>query len=442
LHCRAVPSGSNGARPQLNSGPLGEAVDREPHNGPLRLHLAELLTDDGQLTHALDHVEIVLRETPDSVVALTLATRIALALGDPRANAWSRLRDALDPHASSTDSVDEVSTAPAESGPSGAPVQSSVDGPVDVPSDDDWDRLLGDLLRESGRPARVVLDDVGGLADIKSRLKRSFLAPLQNPELRQAYGASLRGGLLLWGPPGCGKSFLARAMAGELGAHFLSVGLNEVLDMWFGNSEKQLHELFSVARRSSPCVLFFDEVDAIGHSRMNLGRSPARNVVAQLLIELDGVEYSNEGVFVIGATNQPWDVDPALRRPGRFDRTMLVLPPDVDARASIFAYHLRGRPLGEIDYAALARASDGLSGADIRLVCEEAAERALGLAIDANVVVPIGTDDVLGAISSVSPSTSAWLEAAQNHVRYANASGEYDELAKYLTQRRKGRSNG
>jgi SpoVK/Ycf46/Vps4 family AAA+-type ATPase len=328
------------------------------------------------------------------------------------------------------------------SDPSKAQPRPIADGPNEVPSEEEWDRLLSDLLRESGRPERVVLDDVGGLADVKSRLRRSFLAPLQNPELREAYGASLRGGLLLWGPPGCGKSFLARAMAGELGAHFMSVGLNEVLDMWFGNSEKQLHELFSLARRNAPCVLFFDEVDAIGHSRMNLGRSPARNVVAQLLVELDGVEFSNEGVFVIGATNQPWDVDPALRRPGRFDRTMLVLPPDLDARATIFAYHLRGRPLAEVDYAALARASDGLSGADIRLVCEEAAELALGLAIEANAVVPIGTAEVLGAISSITASTSAWLEAAQNHVRYANASGEYDELASYLTQRRRGRSNG
>ena len=156
----------------------------------------------------------------------------------------------------------------------------------------------------------------------------------------------MRGGLLLWGPPGCGKTFLARAVAGELGARFATVGLHQVLDMWLGNSEKQLHELFEMARRSSPCVLFFDELDAIGHSRMDLGRSAARNVVAQLLVELDGVERSNEGIFVIGATNQPWDVDPALRRPGRFDRTMLVLPPDAPAREAILRSNLRDRPIG------------------------------------------------------------------------------------------------
>lgn len=304
---------------------LEEGVSREPENAALRLHLAALLADHGRFAEALGHVELVLQRTPDNVLALTLAVKIAHELGDAREPAWIRLRDALTPDSVSDRLSPTASTEPSDT--SDARTRANTEGPGEVPTDEEWDRLLSDLLRESGRPERVVLDDVGGLVDVKSRLKRSFLAPLQNPELREAYGASLRGGLLLWGPPGCGKSFLARAMAGELGAHFLSVGLNEVLDMWFGNSEKQLHELFSLARRSSPCVLFFDEVDAIGHSRMNLGRSPARNVVAQLLVELDGVEFSNDGVFVIGATNQPWDVDPALRRPGRFDRTMLVLPP-------------------------------------------------------------------------------------------------------------------
>ena len=272
--------------------------------------------------------------------------------------------------------------------------------------------------------------------DIKDRLKQSFLVPMRNPELRRAYGAHLRGGLLLWGPPGCGKTFLARALAGEMKARFLSVGLHQILDMWLGNSEKQLHDLFEFARRNAPSVLFFDEVDAIGHSRMNLGRSALRNVVAQLLTELDGVETSNEGIFVVGATNQPWDVDPALRRPGRFDRTMLVLPPDAEARSAILRYHLRDRPLLEVDFSNLADESDGMSGADLRLVCDEAAELALTEAIRTNTVGPITQDQLHSAINSIKPSTRAWMESARNHVRYANHDGEYDELAEFLRRRR------
>src|SRR5262245_4364317 len=164
---------------------------------------------------------------------------------------------------------------------------------------------------------------------------------MRSPELRQMYGKSLRGGLLLYGPPGCGKTFLARAVAGELGANFYAVGLHEVLDMWLGQSEHNLHELFVRARRNNPCVLFLDEVDALGQKRSHLSRSAGRNVVVQLLAELDGMGADNEGVFVLAATNQPWDVDPALRRPGRFDRTILVVPPDLDARRKILEVHMR-----------------------------------------------------------------------------------------------------
>ena len=296
----------------------------------------------------------------------------------------------------------------------------------------DWDRLLEDVLSEAGHLAPVTLADVGGLKDVKERLEQSFLTPLRNPELRRTYGTNLRGGLLLWGPPGCGKTFLARAVAGELGARFVNVGLHETLDMWLGNSEKQLHQLFEHTRRNTPCVLFFDELDAIGHSRMNLGRSAARNVVAQLLVELDGFESSNDGIFVIGATNQPWDVDPALRRPGRFDRTMLLLPPDREARAAILRYHLRDRLVGSVDFEKIASTAEGMSGADLRLVCEDAAERSLQEAIRSSDPQPIGEAQLRAAIKATRLSTSAWLESARNHVRYANSTGEYDELADYL----------
>lgn len=141
-------------------------------------------------------------------------------------------------------------------------------------------------------------------------------------KLRRLYGKSLRGGLLLYGPPGCGKTFVARAVAGELGAKFLSVSVNDVLDMWIGNSERNMHEVFETARRQAPCVVFLDELDALGGKRSRTHSSGMRNTVNQLLTELDGVDAAaNEGVFVLGATNVPWDVDLSSTTTGSWPST-------------------------------------------------------------------------------------------------------------------------
>jgi AAA+ superfamily predicted ATPase len=423
---------------------MAAAVENDPQNAALRVHLAELLLDSGRPADALAHLEHALRDHPDHVDALGLAARAGSAVGDPRASGWARLHASLGGNTatSSTNAKDvadhgfgAAGTAGGSDGEPPTPHVHAEDG-TDHGSEPteahDWDQFLREILLEAGPLQTVTLADVGGLNDVKQRLEQSFLTPLRNPELRRTYGAHLRGGLLLWGPPGCGKTFLARAVAGELGAQFVSVGLHNVLDMWLGNSEKQLHQLFELARRNPPCVLFFDELDAIGHSRMNLSRSAARNVVAQLLVELDGVDDSNEGIFVIGATNQPWDVDPGLRRPGRFDRTMLVLPPDAQARAAILRTHLENRPLGDVDIDELATRAEGLSGADLRLVCDDAAELALADAIRTGSTQPITAVHLRRALQSVKPSTSAWFESARNHVRYANQDGQYDELAVYL----------
>jgi SpoVK/Ycf46/Vps4 family AAA+-type ATPase len=268
---------------------------------------------------------------------------------------------------------------------------------------------------------------------VKARLKASFLAPLRNPALRRMYGKSLRGGLLMWGPPGCGKTFIARAIAGELGARFVPVGLDDVLGLYHGESERNLHSIFETARRNTPCVLFLDEIDALGHKRSQLRGSPGHNLVVQLLDDLDGVDSVNEGIFVLAATNQPWDVDPALRRPGRFDRTMLVLPPDKDARRAILSYHLRDRPVADdIDLDLLAAASDGFSGADLALVCEEAAEAALTRALETGDALPIGMSELRAALSALTPSTNAWLHTAKIHAQFSGEGGSYDDLLAYL----------
>jgi SpoVK/Ycf46/Vps4 family AAA+-type ATPase len=289
----------------------------------------------------------------------------------------------------------------------------------------------GEAVFDLERP-RLTLAEVGGMTQAKQRLEASFLAPLRNPELRRMYRKSLRGGLLMYGPPGCGKTYLARALAGELQAGFLSVQITDILDQLVGNSERNVRELFLAARRAAPCVLFFDEVDALGQRRSQTRNSALRGTINQLLTELDGVENDNDGVFVLAATNQPWDVDPALRRPGRLDRTVLILPPDEPAREAIFRHHLRHRPIAGIDAGRLAKRTDGWSGADIAYACELAAERALLASAASGQPRPIGMPDLEHALANLQPSIGPWLETARNLVTFGEDDGTYAELRGYL----------
>ena len=162
---------------------------------------------------------------------------------------------------------------------------------------------------------------------LKEAIGVKIIYPATHPEIYAAYGQKAGGGLLMYGPPGCGKTYLARATAGELGATFISVGIADVLDMWIGSSERNLAGIFDTARRHVPCVLFFDEVDALAAKRSDFSNASGRQLINQFLAELDGVG-NNEGMLILGATNAPWHVDPAFRRPGRFDEVLFVPPPD------------------------------------------------------------------------------------------------------------------
>lgn len=190
--------------------------------------------------------------------------------------------------------------------------------------------------------------------------------------------------------------------------------------------------------RQAPCVVFLDELDALGAKRSRTGHSGMRNVVNQLLSELDGIDSAaNEGVFVLAATNVPWDVDNALRRPGRLDRTILVLPPDGPAREAILRYHLRDRPIENVGLSKLVKITEGLSGADLAHVCEAAAERALLDSVRTGTVRMIGMKDLLAAANEVVPSAEPWFASARNVAMFANEGGMYDDLVTYLKKRRK-----
>lgn len=284
----------------------------------------------------------------------------------------------------------------------------------------------------------ITFADVGGMEQVKKRLDLSVLGPLRNPELYKAFGKKSTGGLLLYGPPGCGKTYMARALAGEMGARFASIGLEDVLNMWFGESEQRLHKIFDRARRLAPMVLFFDEIDALGHKRSDLRGQAGRNLVNMLLAEMDGSQHDNTDLFVLAATNHPWDVDSALRRPGRFDRMVLVLPPDEPARIAVLEHHLKDCPTERIDVAAIAKKTALFFGADLAHVCVAARERAIERSAAAGRIVPVKQDDLLRAAAESKATTIEWFNHARNFAMFANESGVYDDLLDYMRRNKLG----
>lgn len=273
---------------------------------------------------------------------------------------------------------------------------------------------------------------VGGMESVKEEINIKIIQPLLHPDLYRAYGKSAGGGILMYGPPGCGKTHLARATAGEVRAKFISVGIHDILDMYFGNSEQKLHQLFQMARRNRPCVLFFDEVDALGASRRDMRTSTGRHLINQFLAELDGANTSNDGILILAATNAPWHLDSAFRRPGRFDRIVFVPPPDAPARAEILRILLRDKPTQDLDYVKLGERLQEMSGADLKAVIDAAVETKLREAMKSGRPTPITTKELQQAAKSVKPTTKEWFLTARNYALYANEGGLYDEILTYL----------
>ncbi len=274
--------------------------------------------------------------------------------------------------------------------------------------------------------------DVGGMQKVKSDIEVKIIFPIKHAEMYAAYGKKSGGGILMYGPPGCGKTYLARATAGEVDATFLAIGIDDVLDMWVGNSERNLHGIFEQARQNRPCIVFFDEVDALGASRSDMRQSGVRHLVNQFLAELDGVDKNNEGLLILGATNAPWHIDPAFRRPGRFDQIVFVPPPDQPARIEILQILLKNKPTDDIQFKQIADKTNEFSGADLQAVVERAIESKLQNAIRSGKPTPLTTKDLLEAVKQTKPTTKEWFATAKNHALYANQGGTYDDILQYL----------
>lgn len=278
----------------------------------------------------------------------------------------------------------------------------------------------------------VKFADVGGLQNVKKEIDLKIIKPLDNKELYAAYGKKIGGGILLYGPPGCGKTFLAKATAGEINAAFINVSLNDILDMWLGNSEKNLHNIFTKARQNTPCVIFFDEIDALAAKRSDMLQSAGKKVINQFLSELDGIQDDNEGLLIVGATNTPWHLDSAFRRPGRFDRIIFVPPPDQESKQEILKLKLKDKPTENIDFKKVAKHTKNYSGADINALIDIAVESKLEEALESGVPKPITTKDLISASQKHNASTIDWFNTAKNYATFANQSGLYDDVMKYI----------
>lgn len=420
---------------------LRKAIDLGQGQPSLLAQFVAVLRRQGALAEALIRAEEAVANTANPSIRIELA-RILLARED-LAGARKQYQQAIldDPGLGDSLLAQQLDLSPAEE-PASEPEPSEPDlfGESDEMADpEQW---IAMTASETSEPSLDDFDwsrdpisfrDVVGLDDVKRQIHLRIIAPFKQQDIFQAFSRKAGGGILLYGPPGCGKTFIARATAGEVGAQFIAVGIHDIVDKYFGESEKMVHKLFEEARRRSPAVLFFDEFDALGGNRRGGESQFWKTLVDQLLQEMDGIGSRNENVLVFAATNAPWNIDSAFRRPGRFDRTLFVPPPDRDSRAEMLRRGLRQLPGGEnIAVDPLAEATSLYTGADLRSLCERASENALSRSLETGRVHPVQLEDFRQELKALRSSAEEWLATAKNYARYSNDGGQYDELADFL----------
>lgn len=423
---------------------LLEALHFSPNNNPLRLMLANALLELSRFDEAQEHFQIILKSEKNSKATLGLATTYfkkqnfsaTIIILEEYLQQNNETPEFLALYAKAL--YNENSIAKAVEIYKRAQLldrnfydeelenQLKVKAIFDAQEEDE---ILDSRFLE--KPA-VNFSNIGGMDYVKQEIDLKIIKPLQHQELYKAYGKKIGGGILLYGPPGCGKTFIAKATAGQINAKFINISLNDILDMWIGNSEKNLHDIFELARENTPCVIFIDEIDALGASRTDMKQSASRHLINQFLSELDGIASNNDGILIIGATNTPWNLDSAFRRPGRFDRIIFVSPPDEKSRETIFELKLKNKPVKDIDYKALAKHSDKYSGADIEACIDRAIEVKLQESFTTGIPEPLTSKDILQAIKKQNPTTLEWFTSAKNYALFANDSGLYDEILTYL----------
>lgn len=430
---------------------FSHALELAPDQTDALLGIARVLFLEGDTSGAAVRAERVILLEPTNAQAHLLLSRVYLSEGD-RPKAIEHFDRAAQIDGTMSDPAlerelgrtarDARKTAPAPSAPEPTgQEQTASTGPGDPdeffepPFDDppyDW---RPETFYAPGDPERgnVTFADVGGMEELKEEIRLKITYPLQFPDLYKAYGRKTGGGILIYGPPGCGKTLILRAVAGEVPCNYLSVGLHEIFDPYFGSTERNLHQIFETARANAPCVLVFDDIDSLAMDRRQIRESQMRNLVNQFLHEMDGIRSDNQRVLVIGATNQPWALDPAFRRPGRFDQAIFVPPPDAPARAQIIELLAKDKPIAEFDTAELIEATNGFSGADLKWVFDRAAELALSAAIHTGHPVPITKDLLLAVAKAHTPTTQDWFDGVRTHTQAQEGPDSmFNDMRKFL----------
>ncbi len=268
---------------------------------------------------------------------------------------------------------------------------------------------VGDDEKSSGwlvgeRP-NVSFDDVAGLDEVKEQIRIKLLYPFTHPELAEQYGVQPGGGILLYGPPGTGKTLMARAVAGEIEAAFFAIKPSEVMSQWVGKAEQNIAQLFSMAAGLPLSVIFIDEMESLTPKRRVTHSTVMKRVVPQILAELDGFHQRENPLLLIGATNEPWEIDSAILRPGRLDRLIYVPPPDWPARCRILELNLKEAPLAEgVSLGDIADQTQGFSGADMAAVARRVRELVFSDAIHSGQSRPMAIDDFQTVLGEMGPS--------------------------------------
>jgi transitional endoplasmic reticulum ATPase len=278
----------------------------------------------------------------------------------------------------------------------------SEDKPIDSPAS-----LLNELGMTLENGNGPTMDEVAGMKNVKEELYTEIVYPLKFPELASEFNIKLGGGILLYGPPGNGKTFLIRALANDVNMNFIYVNPSNLFSQWFGNFEKNISKLFKVAKMYSPCILFFDELDSLFPTRDQIESDASRRGVSQFLNEIGGFASGEEKtpIIILGATNVPWQLDAAVTRPGRFDRMIYIPPPDIDARKSILNIYINKiKRKSSIDLDKLSEQTEGYSAADLEYVCKFATQRAFMNAVGGNSNEIITQESLEEALKSVKPS--------------------------------------